>query len=521
MARPGSSGRVPDRRIGCRLIPLWRIAVGLLAAAWLAVLPAASPANKTQESVYQDDAVIGADPGTRAAYLAELKALGVDTIHFLIAWRDIAPNSGSTRKPSGFGGSSPDDYPASSWQKYDDYVRAAKAAGFDLLATPNGPAPRWAQSGRAKGSGLASYKPKGKLFGNFVEALGARYSGNFDPGGGDLPRIDRWSFWNEANQGGWLQPQTVGSMPVAPKLYRSLHRAGVSGLKRSGHGGDQIYLGELAPVGSSEKGPTRPLTPGEFLRELFCLDALNKPFRGAAARARGCNGFKKLNATGFAHHPYMKNFAALSVPKNRNWMPIAATKRLTSLLNRAAAKGRIPGNLPIYFTEFGVQSNPPDKISGVSLSKQAAYINDAEYLAYLNGRTRSWAQYEMRDDALFTQYGSSDPRRYGGFQTGLRFADGSAKPSYDAYRLPIHVKRLSAGNVRVWGMVRPIDDGPRAVQIEANGVETGAPVAIGNSRGYFETTIQRSGAASARWSFTWTDNGGKTYSSRQARATRK
>lgn len=525
-AKPSLSARFPHPPTGCRPRSLGRVAAALLATAGLALLPAAASGKATQESIFQDDSVVNSNAAGRAFDLAELKALGVDTIHFLVAWRDLAPNPSSKRKPSGFSGASPNDYPAANWHKYDDFVRAAKAAGFDLLATPNGPAPRWAQPRRARGSGLASYNPNAKMFGKFVEAVGKRFSGSFDPGDGDLPRIDRWSFWNEPNLLGWLQAPARGSVPGTPIAYRALYRAGASGLSRSGHGGDQILLGELAPIGASGTSPSRALPPGEFLRELFCLDARNKPFRGEAARARGCNGFKKLTATGFAHHPYMKTFArkknttAFSVPKNRNWMPVSATKRLTSLLDRAAANGRIPGNLPIYFTEFGVQSDPPDSISGVSLDKQAAYMNDAEYLAYKIARVQSWAQFALRDDPLFTQYPRSDARRYGGFQTGLRFFGGQNKPSYDAYRLPIHVKK-TAGGVLVWGLVRPIDAGPHTVQIESGSGggfnAVGGPVGT-NSRGYFQTQLSGGGS---RWRFAWADNDGHTFRSREAKATRK
>lgn len=499
------------------------LCIGIVCLLPAVLSPATASAGKTQESIFQDEALLNLDPGGRVAQLNEVKDLGATTIHLLVNWQGLAPDPTAKHKPS-FNDQSPSGYSDSKWSKYDQFLTTARSLGFDVILAPNGPAPKWAQKGHAKGSGgLASYKPDPKLFGNFAEALGERYDGSFPnpDGSGNLPNINRWSFWNEPNQGGWLQPQTVGQIPQAPHIYRNLQRAGVQGLVRAGQGGDQFLIGELAPIGTGGTGPTHAMSPGQFLREMFCLDNRYKPFKGAAAKARGCNGFKKIKASGFAMHPYPKNFSSLTVPKDPDWMPIAASNRLSNILNKAAARGRIARGLPIYFTEFGIQSNPPDRIAGVSLSKQAAYMNDAEYLSYKFGRSRSFVQFELHDDPLFTQFPASDPRRYGGFQTGLIFQDGRHKPSYDAYRLPIHVKRLSSSKVLVWGMVRPIDDGPRSVQLKANGSDVGVPIGITNQRGYFQRTVSRSGAGGANWSFVWQDTDGRAFSSRSTKPTRK
>ena len=53
----------------------------------------------------------------------------------------------------------------------------------------------------------------------------------------------------------------------------------------------------------------------------------------------------------------------------------------------------------MHLTEFGIQSTP-DKISGVSLSKQAAYLAIAEHMAYVNPRVAAFSQYLMSDDCV-------------------------------------------------------------------------------------------------------------------------
>ena len=68
-----------------------------------------------------------------------------------------------------------------------------------------------------------------------------------------LPRVTRWSVWNEPNQGGWLTPQSARvagrTEPQAPSIYRGLVRAAVKGLADSGHRADEVLGGETAPLG--------------------------------------------------------------------------------------------------------------------------------------------------------------------------------------------------------------------------------------------------------------------------------
>jgi hypothetical protein len=110
--------------------------------------------------------------------------------------------------------------------------------------------------------------------------------------------------------------------------------------------------------------------------------------------------------------------------------------------------------MPIFATEYGFQTNPPDRTVGVSLSAQAQYLNQSDYMAWTNSRLRSVAQYELHDE-----------RDLGAFQTGLRFADGRTKPGYDAYRLPVWAFPRG-GYTYVWGMVRPARGEPRPVLVE-------------------------------------------------------
>ena len=71
--------------------------------------------------------------------------------------------------------------------------------------------------------------------------------------------------------------------------------------------------------------------------------------------------------------------------------------RLTTALDRAAKAGAITAHLPIYLTEFGIESTP-DPVRGVSLQRQSEYRAISERIAYDNPRVVAFSQYLLRDD---------------------------------------------------------------------------------------------------------------------------
>src|SRR5947209_3969550 len=307
----------------------------------------------------------------------------------------------------------------------------------------SGPAPSWA------GKSGGAYRPNAGAFGSFAKAVGTRYSGSFVPPGGApappptgggggpapcivpplcgsataaanaLPAVRLWSIWNEPNLPVFLLPQrssTKARYPVSPTLYRNLYRAAHNGLAASGHGSDTILLGELLPVGKSSHTTRSSIRPLEFLRELACVDKHYRPFRGTAAKERGCKGFKALPLSGIAYHPYALAGGPTKRPPNADDATIGTLSRVTKVVDRLRAKHRLSGSkrLPLWLTEFGVQTDPPDYLFGAPIKRVPAYLGMSERLAERNSRVYSYSQYPLVDD-----------RTNSGFQSGLRFANGN------------------------------------------------------------------------------------------------
>jgi hypothetical protein len=490
--------------------PLLRTLLPLLAIGAALLAPTAADAGRTQRSIFEDDSrLLYSGPDGRDAALDQIAALGADEIHVQVRWDKLAPAVGAAHKPS-FDATDPAAYPAGAWDALDGLVRGAKSRHLGVLLTLTGPGPRWAAGCRAKGhAGMC--KPSVKQFAAFVRAAGRRYSGHYL----GLPRITRWSLWNEPNLYRWLYPQLVrhkGRLAYfGAARYRSLFRAGAAALHATGHARDSILLGEASPVGNGGSAlGARTIPPATFLRTVLCIDAKGHRLKGRAAQAAYCTRkFAKLPATGIAHHPYTP--AASCSPRCKGGpsdITIASLGRLVTLVNQAGRAGRIRRHAPIELTEFGFQSDPPDKFSGISLTQQARYINWADFLAFRVPQIASVAQYTLYDDA-----------RGDTFETGLRRAGGKPKPSLAAYRMPIFVISGGAARVKVFGGARP-HGGARRVSIQHKATRKGRWHTVAkvtrNSAGYLYRSVKGRGGY---WRLSWASGRG-TLRSRTARVDR-
>ena len=526
----------------------------VIVAAALAAPPTAA-ASVSQESMFMDDSelVFAGDQKVENTF-ATMRSLGVDRVRVSVLWGLVAPEPKATTKP-GFGAGGPSDpaaYPERAWDRYDRIVGAARRYGIELLFCVTGPGPLWASSQPARGETMLD--PNRGEFGAFVTAVGRRYSGSYvdeapkqPPRRGlqlfpqppvdqtpptVLPRVSMWSIWNEPNQPGWLRPQATRSrgrtVPASPRVYRGLQDAGYAGLIGSGHGRDTIVLAETAPRGTSRLSDVTPMRPLLFIRELYCLDRRLRPYQGAAAQERGCPvdaaGRRRFvashaglfNASGWAHHPYGLEVSPSTPDPMPDQVTIAVLPRLTGTLDRIFRRYRVNRRLPVWLTEYGYQTNPPDPIIGVSWRRQAAWINEADFIAFRNPRVRSVSQFLVVDDAPNRKVAPTDFRYWGStFQSGLVTLEGRHKPSFASYQRPIAVSpmRVRRGrSVLLYGQLRPARNGASLVadvEFRPRGSRAWKRVRRVAVRSFRNTLLQRVRIArSGSLRLTWRDPAG-------------
>ena len=455
-----------------------------------------------------DSEIVFGDDARVEATFSTMRALGVDRVRVSMLWRLIAPAPTSRTRPAFAAGgpSDPAAYPAASWDRYDRIVNAARRHGLELLFTITGPGPIWASADPAREEPMLDPNPGD--FRAFVTAVGRRYSGSYpdervvpapprrglfepppppQPPPPILPRVSMWSIWNEPNQPGWLRPQAlrIGGrrVPASPRVYRGLQDAGYAGLAATGHAGDTIVLAETAPRGSPRLTNVSPMRPLLFIRELYCLDRRLRPYAGRAAQQRGCPadaaGRRRFVAdhpglfrsTGWAHHPYGLEISPSTPDPQPDQVTLAVLSRLTSTLDRIFRRYGVRRRLPVWLTEYGYQTNPPDSLIGVSWRRHAAWINEADYLAHRNRRVRSVAQFLLVDDGPNRRVAPTDLRYWGStFQSGLISLDGRRKPAFSAYQRPVHVSRSRVRRgryVSLFGQLRPARNGaPLTADVE-------------------------------------------------------
>ena len=440
------------------------------------------PAAHRVESIFQDDRYLLYSPApTVAKTLAELRALGVDRVRLSIIWGAIAPGRNARVRPRRFDGANPADYSAAAWAPYDRVVELARAHGIAVDFNVTAPGPLWAMAAPAPNTKAADhYRPSPSEFGDFVLALGRRYSGTYTPPtargvrSSALPRVSYWTIWNEPNQPGWLYPQwraVAGQRAMdSPRLYRLYVDAAVAALSATGHShsSDTILIGELAPEGRERSGDADPIAPMQFLRALYCVDASYRPLGGASAgscivRRRGRRRRSWPPIRDCFKPPGWPTTRTPSCSRRAPTWPMRTSSRSPTF--RASSR---PGSdlhhlrgapsAPDLPDRVRIRHQPSESVSGVSPARQSLYLNEAQYMVWKDPRVRSLAQFLLYDSPPDRSYPRGTPGYWSTFQTGLRYGGGQPKPSLNSYRLPIFIPDpVSHGgaSVFVWAMLRP------------------------------------------------------------------
>jgi hypothetical protein len=454
--------------------------------------PAAHAAQDQASIMMDDDQLLYRSNVTQSRTLVTMRSLGADAIRATVLWRTVAEGADlsnreiarlktdklrnrARKQRARFKARDPRTYPTRNWDRYDNLVKLATQLGMRVYFTITGPGPRYGHrtAPPSQRANAGTYKPIPSAFQSFVEAVGRRYSGSYRDENGirrRLPRVSLWSIWNEPNQPGWLSPQWEHGTPASPALYRELFFAGTQGLARSGHGSDAVLLGETAPLGSDQHGPRNGIRPVPFLRELVCVKPDGTPFEGADATARHCEDFAKngpLKAVGFAHHPYTKKGAPSVAPKTPDEITMGNIGSLGAILDGLSAQsgGKLPSALPIFLTEFGYESNPPDPRNGIPYMRQAQFNQLADFLAFNDPRVMATTQFLLRDVGPLTQYAKGSRLYWFTYQSGLYTVRGRAKPAAFSYALPFVTYPAGAGTTSFWGQLRFRPNGAQDVAV--------------------------------------------------------
>jgi hypothetical protein len=497
-------------RFGSRLLLAFALALAIAGVRLASAAPSAL-ASFGQLSIIEDDPHLRADP---AGTLMTFRKLGAQAVRVFVGWSRIAPDWHSRQRPN-FNAADPAAYPQANWAIWDTIVRDATADGLKVDFTVAGGAPLWADGPGAPPNVVKqqnfAWNPSATQYGLFVQALGKRYSGSYDPttkmvspgDPNDLPRVSMWAIWNEPNFGEDLGPQAINgsTLSVAPGYYRGLVNAGWNALQLTGHGKDTILIGGLTAEGlSGIVTPSHPqglpgnlaqTKPLQFLRTLYCVDSNYHQLTGAAARAAACptnaagyrnfraNNPALFNASGFAQHPYEFNEPTpptIELSKDPDFVTFARLPNLEAALDKLNRLFGSKTTYAIYNDEYGYITNPPEKGNYVSPATAAYYLNWAEYLSWRSGRIKSTMQYLLYDA----------PPSATAFATGLENWNGRLKPAYFAYRLPLFLPVTSAkrgSSLQVWGCARPA----HYAQLDTGAAQVAWIQYQRNSRGPFTT----------------------------------
>jgi len=361
--------------------------------------PAASASKSLRLGIFDDGVVLYGEPDL---VFPQLKKTGTQLLRVNLWWSGPGI-SVATRKPKR--PADPND-PAYNWDTYDRTVRFSIVNGiqpiFSVLGTPP-----WAHA--AKGWNVAPTNARDLQ--NFATAAQKRYSGSFvNADGVTLPRVSLWMAWNEPNNPVFLKPQyrrTGKTWAIqSGRDYAKMCNAVVQGIK-SVQRSSKVACGATGPRGNNNPNSSRPsVSPIPFLR---------------AMKAGGATGFDA-----YAHHPYYGSPAETPSTKPppgiRGQPPTAVTLGNINVL--IAELDKLYGKrMRVWVTEYGYQTNPPDTIFGVTLSKQAAYLTQAVAVARANPRIDLFLWFLLRDE-----------ERLSGWQSGLVTFDGKRKPSFNAFQ---------------------------------------------------------------------------------------
>lgn len=279
------------------------------------------------------------------------------------------------------------------WSRTDVLLDGLHSHGIAPLVTLYG-SPGWANGGLPE-----NWAPRTTTsFSAFTKHVAERY-----------PYVRLWAIWNEPNQRRWLRPTTPATYvtKLLNPAYAAIHAV-------SPHA--QVAGGVTAPRGS-----TGGVSPVDWILGM------------AKAHAR-------LDA--YAHNPYPLRPGETPMSGGCDHCETITMATLPRLLRDVQRAFGV--HTRIWLTEYGYQTNPPDKFLGVTYAAQAKYMSEAALCAYEAPRVDILIHYLIQDEP--------DPARW---QSGVYTSSGRAKPALQAFKFPLTQRSRAGQRTTLWGQVRP------------------------------------------------------------------
>jgi hypothetical protein len=400
-------------------------------------VPAGASATRGLVTGFEDgDQFQSSVSADRTLWLGRAADAGAGVVRLAVIWPAISAGPTRPADPTNPGSTSYD------FSSVDGAVRDAQARGLKVLLSVNG-APDYAEEpGRPSNVQTFSWKPIPSDVADFMQAVAARYSGNFDPDGAgaepQLPAAQAIEVWNEVNSSDWITPQYEGKNAVGPERYRQMLNASYKAIKAV-NSNMVVLAGATEPYGDKPGGAR--VQPVLFWQQLLCVHPKKgKKGKKTLVRTNGCTApsFDVLS-----HHPIDNTGSGplRSGPKPGD----ASTPdlgRIVTVLRGAEKAKTVQGRHPVWVTEFWWDSKPPNPV-GAPLQTQARYIEQSLYLFWKAGASTA-INFQIEDS-------TTRPDVHAGYQAGVYFNDGRPKPSLTAFRFPFVTERVSKSTLRAWG----------------------------------------------------------------------
>ncbi|MGH2972236.1 MAG: hypothetical protein ACRDNM_03190 [Gaiellaceae bacterium] len=359
----------------------------------LALAPAAHAGGPALLLGATEDAVSSANPAVAQQQMDLLAAAGFRAVRVTQVW---APGETAV--------------PPSQATILDNVMTAAKKDGLEVLTTVMNYGSKTTPLSDTDQADFASFAAS-------VVHLGVRHLIV-----GNEPNLNRY----------WLPQFDDSGADLAAAAYESLLARTYDAVKAA-NPAVEVIGGALAPRGGDVGGGIRPThSPTAFIADM-----------GAAYRASG-RTTPIMDALSL--HPYEEHSSiapAAGVHPNTTTIELADYGKLVSLLGQAFdGTGQAGSTLPIYFDEFGVESQiPPAKQSlytgtevavtePVDEATQAAYYKQAMQLAFCDPTVKGLFIFHAVDEKAMT-----------GWQSGLYYPDDTPKTSLPAVRTAMELSR--------------------------------------------------------------------------------